>query len=64
MDNSFLNALRSGFWYCGIAGFAFGLTDRTAAALMDGYFSALDLIQLFTAAFFAISWAFLKPFQR
>ncbi len=57
----FLSRLRSGIWIFGISSWLFGITDRTIAAFMDGYLSALDIAQLFTASFFFISWIFLKP---
>lgn len=58
---TFLSKLKAGIWLLGISSWVFGIGDRTIAALMDGYFSALDIIQLFTAAFFFIGWLFLKP---
>lgn len=61
MDFSLLHHLRSGIWYLGLSGWSFGICDRTVAGLGDGYLSAVDLIQLFTAAFFAVLWLFLKP---
>lgn len=60
----FLLALKNGIWSVGTASWLFGISDRTIAALMDGYLSALDLVQLFTAAFFFVSWLFLKPMKR
>jgi hypothetical protein len=58
---AFLSKLRSGIWLLGISSWLFGITDRTIAALMDGYLSAWDIIQLFTASFFFLGWLFLKP---
>jgi hypothetical protein len=58
---SFISRLRSGLWIFGISSWLFGITDRSIAALMDGYLSAIDIAQLFTASFFFISWLFLKP---
>ena len=58
---AFLSKLKSGIWVLGISSWVFGISDRTIAALMDGYFSALDIVQLFTAAFFFVGWLFLKP---
>lgn len=49
------------FWLLGTSSWVFGITDRSIASLADGYISAIDLIQLFTAAFFFVSWLFLKP---
>ncbi|MBD1844999.1 hypothetical protein H6F89_16650 [Cyanobacteria bacterium FACHB-63] len=58
---TFLSRLRSGIWIFGISSWLFGIADRSIAALMDGYLSALDIAQLFTASFFFIGWLFLKP---
>ncbi|GET40091.1 hypothetical protein [Microseira wollei] len=60
----FLRNLRSGIWLVGISSWIFGITDRTIAALADGYLSAWDIIQLCTASFFFVSWLFLKPTWR
>jgi hypothetical protein len=60
----FLSNLRSGIWIVGISSWVFGITDRTIAALADGYLSAWDIIQLFTASFFFVSWLFLRPSSR
>jgi hypothetical protein len=57
----FLWMLKTGIWSVGTASWVFGISDRTLAALMDGYLSAIDIVQLFTAAFFFVSWLFLKP---
>ncbi|MGA7935073.1 MAG: hypothetical protein WCA35_16115 [Kovacikia sp.] len=59
----FLHNLKRGIWFFGVSSWLFGITDRTIASLADGYLSALDIIQLFTAAFFFIGWLFLKPNQ-
>lgn len=61
---SFLAVLQNGIWLFGIPSWLFGLTDRSIALLADGYLSALDMIQLFTASFFFVSWLFLKPASR
>ena len=58
---NFLWTLRTAIWSVGTASWVFGISDRTLAALMDGYLSAIDLVQLCTAAFFFTSWLFLKP---
>ncbi|MBW4419113.1 MAG: hypothetical protein KME13_07765 [Myxacorys californica WJT36-NPBG1] len=58
---SFLFNLKNGIWFLGISSWLFGLADRAIAALMDGYLSALDITQLFTASFFFVGWLFLKP---
>lgn len=60
----FLARLKNGIWFLGIPSWLFGLTDRTAASWSDGYLSAGDLSQLFTAALFFVSWLFLKPTKK
>lgn len=60
-DAAFLRSLRYGIWLLGVSSWLFGITDRSIASLSDGYLSALDITQLFTASFFFVSWLFLKP---
>ncbi|OKH39320.1 hypothetical protein NIES2119_06145 [[Phormidium ambiguum] IAM M-71] len=60
----FLGSLKHGIWFIGISSWLFGISDRTIASLADGYLSAIDIIQLFTASFFFVSWLFLKPTSR
>lgn len=60
----FLGSLKQGIWFIGISSWLFGISDRTIASLADGYLSAIDIIQLFTASFFFVSWLFLKPTSR
>jgi hypothetical protein len=60
----FLSNLKQGIWLLGISSWLFGITDRTIASFADGYLSALDITQLFTASFFFVSWLFLKPNRR
>jgi hypothetical protein len=57
----FVDNLRNGIWLLGVSSWLFGITDRSIASLSDGYLSALDIVQLFTASFFFVSWLFLKP---
>jgi len=57
----FLGKLRNAIWLLGVSSWLFGITDRSIASLSDGYLSALDIVQLFTASFFFVSWLFLKP---
>jgi hypothetical protein len=57
----FVHNLRNGIWFFGIPSWLFGITDRTLASFADGYLSTLELIQLFTASFFFLSWIYLKP---
>lgn len=57
----FLGKLRNAIWLLGVSSWLFGITDRSIASFSDGYLSAWDIIQLSTAAFFFVSWLFLKP---
>jgi hypothetical protein len=57
----FLGKLRNAIWLLGVSSWLFGITDRSIASFSDGYLSALDIVQLFTASFFFVSWLFLKP---
>ncbi len=59
--SDFLDKLRWGIWIVGISSWVFGITDRSFASFADGYLSAIDITQLFTASFFFVSWLFLKP---
>ncbi|PZO54115.1 MAG: hypothetical protein DCF15_12075 [Phormidesmis priestleyi] len=59
----FLWMLKTGIWSVGTVSWVFGISDRTLAAFMDGYLSAIDIVQLSTAAFFFVSWLFLKPMR-
>jgi hypothetical protein len=59
---TFLPVLQKGIWLFGISAWIFGLTDRSIALFADGYLSAIDIVQLFTASFFFISWLFLNPY--
>lgn len=52
---------RNGIWLFGIHSWLFGITDRSLASLADGYLSAIELTQLFTASFFFLAWLSLKP---
>ncbi len=58
---AFLMNLRNGIWLFGVSSWLFGIADRSIATLSDGYLSALDIAQLFTASFFFIGWLILKP---
>ncbi|MBE9064829.1 hypothetical protein [cf. Phormidesmis sp. LEGE 11477] len=59
----FLWTLKTGIWSIGTASWVFGISDRTLAALMDGYLSAIDIVQLCTATFFFASWLLLRPMK-
>ncbi|MEN9520392.1 MAG: hypothetical protein RLZZ381_2980 [Cyanobacteriota bacterium] len=58
---NFSQTLKKGIWILGTTSWMFGISDRSIASLADSYVSAIDLIQLFTASFFFVSWLFLKP---
>jgi hypothetical protein len=60
-SKSFVLNLKNGIWLFGVSSWLFGITDRSIASFADGYLSALDLTQLFTAATFFVAWLFLKP---
>ena len=58
---AFLMSLKNGIWILGVSSWLFGIADRSIATLSDGYLSALEIVQLFTAAFFFVGWLILKP---
>ncbi|NJL10147.1 MAG: hypothetical protein HC908_08200 [Calothrix sp. SM1_7_51] len=60
-SKEFVANLKNGIWLFGISSWIFGITDRSIACFSDGYLSATDLVQLFTAGVFFIAWLFLKP---
>jgi hypothetical protein len=60
----FVTQLRQGIWFFGIPSWLFGLVDRSAASWADQSLSAGDLIQVFTAALFLVSWLLLKPTSK
>ncbi|MBW4571717.1 hypothetical protein PI95_021355 [Hassallia byssoidea VB512170] len=63
-SKQFVGSLKNGIWLFGISSWVFGITDRSIASFSDGYLSALDLTQLFTAATFFVAWIFLKPTSK
>lgn len=63
-SKQFVGSLKNGIWLFGISSWVFGITDRSIASFSDGYLSALDLTQLFTAATFFAAWIFLKPTSK
>lgn len=63
-SKEFVGNLKNGIWLFGLSSWVFGITDRSIASFADGYLSALDLAQLFTAATFFVAWLFLKPTSR
>jgi hypothetical protein len=60
-SREFLDNFKNGIWLFGVLCWVFGICDRSIASFADGYLSALDLTQLFTAATFFVAWLFLKP---
>ena len=60
--SAFVLMLQKGIWLFGILSWIFGLTDRSIALLSDGYLSAIDIVQLFTASFLFVNWLLLSPF--
>jgi len=60
----FVEMLKNGIWLFGVSSWLFGITDRSIASFADGYLSALDLTQLFTASTFFVAWLFLKPTSK
>ncbi|MDB9376210.1 hypothetical protein [Nodularia sphaerocarpa] len=60
-NQQFVGNLKNGIWLFGLSSWVLGITDRSIASFADGYLSALDLTQLFTAATFLTAWLFLKP---
>ncbi|WP_066377516.1 MULTISPECIES: hypothetical protein [unclassified Anabaena] len=63
-SQEFIDNLKNGIWLFGLSSWVFGITDRSIASFADGYLSALDLTQLFTAATFFVAWLFLKPTSK
>ncbi|WP_017314280.1 hypothetical protein [Mastigocladopsis repens] len=59
----FILRLKNGIWLFGIPSFLFGITDRSLVAFADGYVSPIEVIQIFTASFFFLTWLYLKPEQ-
>lgn len=57
----FVSRFKSGIWLFGIPFWLFGIIDISFSALTDGYWSATEIIQLFTASVLFISWLFLRP---
>jgi hypothetical protein len=57
----FVGNIKNGIWLFGLSSWLFGITDRSIASFADGYLSALDLTQIFTAVTLLVAWVFLKP---
>ncbi len=53
--------IRFGVWCVLLSGFLFGIPERYIALNADGWISAPDFIQLFTALFFMVLVCFLCP---
>lgn len=60
----FVFNFKNGIWLLGVSSWLFGICDRSIASFADGYLSAWDLIQLFTATTFFIAWLTLKPIAK
>ncbi|SRR5579883_86645 len=54
---------QNGIWLFGIPSWIFGISDRTIAAFSDGYLSPIEVLHLFTASLFFLTWLYLKPEQ-
>ena len=63
-SKEFLGSFKNGIWLFGVSSWLFGITDRSIASFSDGYLSALDLTQLFTAGTFFAAWLLLKPTSK
>jgi hypothetical protein len=61
---TFLASLRSGLWFLCLPAWMFGTVERSISSLADGFLSALDITQVFTAFVFLIFWLFLKPISN
>lgn len=59
----FILRFKNGIWLFGIPSWIFGISDRTVAAFADGYLSTIEVIHVFTASFFFLTWLYLKPEQ-
>ncbi|GAX40465.1 hypothetical protein NIES4075_14310 [Tolypothrix sp. NIES-4075] len=57
----FISNLKNSIWLFGIPSWVFGISDRSVAALADGYLSPLEILQLLTASFLFLSWLYLRP---
>ena len=57
----FVGRFRSGIWLFGILFWLFGISYISFSAFSDGYWSAIEIIQLFTASVLFLSWLFLRP---
>ncbi|MGF1479324.1 MAG: hypothetical protein ACFB4I_07505 [Cyanophyceae cyanobacterium] len=53
--------LRNSVWSLGIPSWLFGITDRSIAALGDGYISPIEILHILIGTFFFVSWLYLKP---
>ncbi|MBD2103260.1 hypothetical protein [Leptolyngbya sp. FACHB-261] len=54
-----LHTIRTGFWWTGVSGFVFGISDRIFAVL--SWPSAQTLALLFVSSLFFVFFLFLKP---
>jgi hypothetical protein len=63
-SKEFVGNFKNGIWLFGVLSWLFGITDRSIVSFSDGYLSALDLTQLFTASTFFAAWLLLKPISK
>lgn len=57
----FINKCKISVWLLGIPSWIFGISDRSMAAIADGYLSATEIWQILMTFFFFLSWLSLKP---
>jgi hypothetical protein len=53
--------IKNSIWFFGIPSWVFAISDRSLAALADGYFSPIEVLQLVAASFLFFSWLYLRP---
>lgn len=62
VETSLLTVLmRNSIWALGIPSWLFGVTDRSVAALADGYLSPIEILHILTISFLFFGWLCLKP---
>ncbi len=58
-----MQTIKTLVWCILLSGFLFGIPERFTALFSDGWLSAPDLTQLFTASFFMVCVVILIPFS-
>ncbi|WP_228035731.1 hypothetical protein [Oculatella sp. LEGE 06141] len=56
-----MTRIKNNFWFLGVLLLAFGIVDRSSAAVADNYFSTSDFLQLSLVALLFGAWLYLKP---